>query len=69
MGSVLKITVDYSTIRCWMSPFVLLGLSGSILLLQFYFGWKLLLANSLDPDQMPNYVASDLGLQFLPMTL
>ena len=25
--------------------------------------------NSVDPDQMPHYVASDLGLHCLPMTL
>ena len=28
-----------------------------------------LLANNVDPDQMPHYVASDLGLHCLPMTL
>ena len=42
---------------------------GSILLLLFYFLWKILLANNVDPDQMPHYVASDLGLHCLPMTL
>ena len=41
---------------------------GSILLLLFYFGEKLL-ANTADPDQMPHYVASDLSLHCLPMTL
>ena len=41
----------------------------SIVLLLFYFLWKILLANSVDPDQMPHYVASDLGLHCLPMTL
>ena len=30
---------------------------------------KILLANTVDPDQMPHYVASDLGLHCLPMTL
>ena len=35
----------------------------------FYFCWKILLANNEDPDQMPHYVASDLGLHCLPMTL
>ena len=34
-----------------------------------FFLWKILLANSVDSDQMPHYVASDLGLQCLPMTL
>ena len=29
---------------------------------------KFLLANNVDPDQMPHYVASDLGLHCLPMT-
>ena len=28
---------------------------------------EVLLANSVDPDQMPHYVASDLGLHCLPM--
>ena len=42
---------------------------GSVLLLLFYFLWKILLANNVDPDQNPHYVASDLGLHRLPMTL
>ena len=42
---------------------------GSILLILFYFGWKSLLADTVDPDQMPHDVASDLVLQCLPMTL
>ena len=41
----------------------------SILSLLFYFLWKILLANTVDPDQMPDYVASDLGLHCLFMTL
>ena len=41
---------------------------GSILSLLFYFKWKILLANNVDPDQMPHYVASELGLHCLPMT-
>ena len=28
-----------------------------------------MLANDVDPDQTPHYVASDLGLHCLPMTL
>ena len=28
-----------------------------------------MLANNVDPDQMPHYVASDLGLHCLPMTV
>ena len=42
---------------------------GCILLLLFYFWWKILLANNVDPDQMPHYVASDQGLRCLPMML
>ena len=41
----------------------------SILSLLFFFVGKILLANNEDPDQMPHYVASDLGLQCLHMTL
>ena len=33
------------------------------------FLWKILLANTVDPDQMPHYVASDLGLHCLSTTL
>ena len=62
------ILVDFSTFICWTNPFVILGVSGLLLLL-FYFGWKILLANTVDPDQMPPYVASDLGLHCLPVTL
>ena len=28
-----------------------------------------MLANNVDPDQMPHHVASDLVLQYLPLTL
>ena len=42
---------------------------GSILSLLFCFGWKILLANNVDHDQTQHYVASDLGLHCLPMTL
>ena len=34
-----------------------------------FFRWKILLANIVDPDQMPHYVASDQGLHCLLMTL
>ena len=42
---------------------------GSVVLFLFYLLWKILLAKDVDPDQMPHYVASDLGLHCLPMTL
>ena len=63
------ILVDSSIAICWTSSFVILGMSG--LFCHFYsiFLWLILLANPVDPDQMPHYVASDLGLQCLPMTL
>ena len=38
---------------------------GPILSLLFYFGWKILLANNVGPDQTPHDVASDLGLHCL----
>ena len=41
----------------------------SVLLLLFFLNGKILLANSVDLDQMPLYVASDLGPHCLPMTL
>ena len=40
----------------------------SILSLLFYFRWKILVANNVEPDQMPHDVASDQGLHCLPMT-
>ena len=42
---------------------------GSILSLLFYFHWKIMLANSVGPDQMPHHVASDLGLHCFSMAL
>ena len=41
---------------------------GSTLSLLFYFSWKIMLANTVDPEQVPNYMASDLGLHCLPMS-
>ena len=42
---------------------------GSVVWLLFYFLRKVLLANNVDPDQTPHYVAFDLGLHSLPRTL
>ena len=67
------VQVDSSNVICWMSQFVVLGVSG--LFYHFYsiFDGKrwgqTLLANTVDADQMLHYVASDLGLHCLPMTL
>ena len=41
----------------------------SILSSLFHVKWKILLANTVDPDQTPHYVVSDLGLYCLSMTL
>ena len=41
---------------------------GSYLSLLFYFKWIVLLTNNINPDQMPLYVASDLGLHCLSVT-
>ena len=60
------ILVDSSTVLCWMCPFVILRDVGPIL---FYFFKEILLANNVDPDQMPHYVAFDLGVHCMPMTL
>ena len=60
------ILMNSSTVKCWMHPFVILGVLSSQL---FYFCFKILLANTVDPDQMPHYVASDLGLHCLNLTL
>ena len=59
---------DSSTAVCLTSPFVILGVSG--LFCRFYsiFDGKILVANSVGPDQMPHHVASDLGLHCLHMT-
>ena len=37
--------------------------------INYYSPWKVLLTNNVDPDQMPQYVASDLGLHCLCITL
>ena len=50
-------------LRYFPSPFVILWL-----LLYIIFD-KILLSNSVAPDQMPHYVAYDQGLHCLPMTL
>ena len=61
--------VDRSTVICWMSPFVILGMLGLLCRFYYFFRWKILLANNVDPDQMPQYVVSDRSPQCLPMTL
>ena len=60
------ILVDSSNVICRTSPFVILGVSGLFCPLHLNFCWKILLANNVDPDQMPHHVASDQGLHCLP---
>ena len=55
------ILVHSSTVLCWTCPFVLLGVSG-----QFC---RFPVSDTVDPDRMPHFVASDRGLHCLPMTL
>ena len=50
----------------WTSLFVILGVSD--LFCRFY-SLFILIANNVDPDYTPRYVASDLGLQCLPMII
>ena len=59
--------VNSSTVLCWMSIFVISGVSCLFCLL-FYFLWKILSANNVGPDQTRDYMASELDLG-LPMTL
>ena len=61
--------MDSSTVKCGTSSFVILGVSGQLCPLYSIFDGNALLANSVDPDQMPYYVASDLGLHCLPLSL
>ena len=58
--------MDSSIVICLTSPFVILGVSG--LFCGFYSIFYGKSCYNVDPDQMPHYVASDLGLHCLPMT-
>lgn len=51
-----------------MSPFIILSMSGVFILLILYKHYCKFYANSTDPDMMPQYVASILGLHCLQMT-
>ena len=58
------ILVDSSTFIFWISPFAILGVSGLFCSFYSVFDGKSVIAKNVDPDQneMPHYVASDLGL-------
>ena len=55
-----RIVMDSSTVICWMCPFVILEMSG------LYVGFSLFF---IENPISKHYVASDLGLHCLPMTL
>ena len=57
--------------QCYMLDKSIYGFRavGSILSLLLYFLWEILLANNVDPVQMPHYVASELGLHCFPVAL
>ena len=61
--------MDSSTAICWTSLFVILGVSGLFCHFKTIFDGNILLANTLDHNLMPHYVASNLVLHCLPMTL
>ena len=60
--------MDFSIIICWTSPFVILGVLGLFYRFNFILDENPV-SDSVDSDQTPHYVASDLGLHCLPMTL
>ena len=59
---------DSPTVIYWTSPCVSLGVSGLFCCFYSIFLWKILSANSIDPDETPHYLASDLGLHCLHLT-
>ena len=60
--------MDLPIIIIWGSPLSFLEVSGGILNFIFHFSMKILLANSIAADRTPGFVASNLGLYFLPMS-
>ena len=59
--------VDSSTDICWANPFVILRVSCLFCCFYPIFNGNPV-ANNVDTDQMPHYVASDQDLHCLPMT-
>ena len=49
------ILVDFSTVICWTSSFIILGVSAVFCCFYFIFDGKLSLAISVEPYQMPHY--------------
>ena len=57
--------------HCYMldESICILGVSVHFLILILFLMENHVLSINVDPDQMPHYLASDLGLHCLPMTL
>ena len=53
---------------CWMCPFVILGVSVYFVALTLFL-MEIPVSNRVDPDQVPHYVVSDLGLHCFSLTL
>ena len=58
--------MEYAILINRTSPFSILGVSGVLFHFYFISLEKFVLANSVDPDQTPQTVVSDLGLHCLP---
>ena len=57
-----------STATVWIGPFVLEGVSDELLTLLRFIETPVFNANSVDPNQTPRLVTSDMGLHCLPMS-
>ena len=55
-----------STVTLWAGPFLMEGVSDWFLLLPRIIEIYVSVENSVDPDQTPRSVASDVGLHCLP---
>ena len=70
IGLTHCILVDSSTDICWMSPFVSLGVLGLFLTFILFLMENPVYSKQCRPsDQKPHYMAPDLDLHCLPMTL
>ena len=58
--------MDCAILFNWMSPFPILGVSGILFHFSFILNRNSCKQTSVDPDQTPHSVASDLGLHCLP---
>ena len=63
------ILVDSPSVIYWTSPLVIIGVLSLFCCFYSSFDGKSCLVNTVGPGQMPQHVASDLGLHCLPMTI